>query len=662
MSRSDQLGRITACAALLAVVGHAAGQWVDREYPLNSGWNAIFLEVEPSPSRADELFAGLPITQVWTPTGAPASAGPPDCQDPNDPTCVPPVLSDWDVWVPAADPARVVTNLRVIQGGRVYLVRATSPATLTLTGRPTSRVTRWAIGFNLAGLYVEDDPAAAPTFGTYFIGSPAHAGTSVYELGAAGTPVPIADPLNTRAKAGVGYWIRSSAATEYDGPIAVDKASLRGIDFGLRGIEHAVRIENRAAAARSVELSYVASAALPAAPPGQPAIAGNVPLTWLEYSSGPVASALSWRELTTATWDLACAGAASARVTVRLAIDRAGLAPAQIDATGAGSAYQGAVVVRDGVGFRRWLPVTGQVPAIVASTASALGIAAHPGLYFGQVTVNEVQWVSAGARVWTNADPNNPTFLAERRCVGGGADSAPCDTDAKCPGGLCLGYCLGGGNDAAACVGPGDCPDGRCSAETDNTSLRPVPAAFTFPILVHLDETGASTCLSEVTLLWKPPDEAAQTAGRFVLATPACSPAVCDALQAGSVQDGEPFARRLGTAAFSFDGDLALNGNFGAALGGAYTIPPDHRLNPFRHLYHPDHDCDQSGECFEITRTFTLNFEASPPAGEARPGWGDRLLGGTYAETLTGLHKSPIAVGGRFELTRVSEVAVLNAQ
>jgi hypothetical protein len=189
-----------------------------------------------------------------------------------------------------------------------------------------------------------------------------------------------------------------------------------------------------------------------------------------------------------------------------------------------------------------------------------------------------------------------------------------------------------------------------------------VHTSFNFPILVHLNDAGTSTFLSEVTLLWSPPDEIAQTPGRFVLATPACSPAVCDALVAASVQDGVPFARRLGTAAFSFDGDLPLTGNFGAALGGNHTLAPNHRLNPFRHLYHPDHDCNQTGECYDITRSFILNFEASPPPGEARPGWGDRLVGGTYAETLTGLHKLPISVGGRFELTRVSEVAVLNAQ
>ncbi len=646
--------------ALMVATGPAVeGQWIARQHALQTGWNAVYLEVDPSPALADQLFSAHPIEEVWARALRTEVEGPPVCQDPNDPTCVPAVVSEWDVWLPPTHPARMVTNLRNIRGGRVFLIRASQPFSLPVTGTPNSRVARWETGYNLDGLHVEDNAQAAPTFGQYFAGSTAFSTISVYAVQTDGSLSPIANPANAKILPGVGYWIRSAADTAYDGPIAVDKGSLRGVDFGVHSVEHHLRLSNRTATPRTVELSYVASADVPSIPSGLPSRAGDVPLSWLQYVAGPAEAALQWHPLSTASWNLAGAASPAARTAVRLAIERAGLPPAVIDSSGQGALYQGLLLVRDGAGWRRWVPVVGQVPDTIVALASAAG-GAQPGLYSGQITVNQVQWVSAGARVWSNQDATDPTFSLNRRCAGGGSHGQPCEDDNQCPGGVCEGFCIGGANANGVCGAAADCPGGRCSAETDNVSLRPAPAEFTFPVLVHLAANGVYTLLTEVTLLWQPPDDVAQTPGRLVLATPACPPAVCDALQAASIQDGESFARRLGSAAFSFDGDLPLAGDFGSALSGGYTIPEDHPLNPFRHKYHPDHDCDQVGECFAVTRSFILTFSAAPPPGDSRPGWGDRLLGGTYEETITGLHKHSIVVGGRFEMTRVSSVAVLN--
>lgn len=661
MKGFDHIGSVVAGAAFLAASGIAHGQWLERTHPLQAGWNAVYMEVDPAPAEADALFAGLPIEEVWARSARLGVDGPPDCADPNDPDCVPDVSSSWDVWLPPSDPRRVVTNLRLIDGGQVYLIRAAAPTVLTLTGTPNGSVAMWKSGYNLAGGHVEDDPADAPTFGANFAGSTAFATPSVFEVLPDGSPSPVANPANIKIKPGVGYWIRSARDTSYGGPIRIDNGSLRGVDFGVDAVEHAIRFENRVASARPVDVTYVPSAGVPSVQPSEPTNAGDVPIKWFEYVSGPVESALQWNTLTTASWNLAAAGNAAARATVQIAIDRVGLPGAVVDSSGQGSQYQGLLLVRDGAGFRRWLSVVGQVPVSVAAGRSRSAMD-RPGLYFGNVTVNQVQWASAGARTWTNDDPNDPTFANEGRCVGGAVDGSPCHDDAKCPGGRCEGYCIGGANHDAVCTAAVHCPDGRCSMETDDLTLRPAPAEFTFPIIIHLAEDGAYKLLSEVTLLWQPPNEASQMPGRFVLATPACDPAVCDALEAASIQDGEPFARRLGTAAFSFDGDLPLSGDFDLALEGEYTIPEDHPLNPFRHKYHPDHDCDQVGECYEVARSLRFSFAATPPEGETRPGWGDRILGGTYEETLHGLHRKPITVGGRFEISRVSGVAALNAQ
>lgn len=655
--------RTAVAGALILTTGPAAwGQWIEREHSLQAGWNAVYLEVDPAPERADLLFSGHPIEEVWARTLHIEIQGPPACQDPNDPNCVPPVASEWDTWLPPSHPARLVTNLHSIRGGRVYLIRASQPFALTVTGTPNGSVARWKTGYTLSGLHVEDNVNSAPTFGQYLAGSSAFSATSIYEVLGDGSLSQIANPANVKIRPGIGYWIRSAADTEYDGPVSVDKGSLRGIDFGSNSVEHQLRLTNRTPAARTVEVSYVASASVPGVPNGLPAHAGDVPLSWLQYVAGPSETALQWHALSTATWNLAGAASPAARAAIRLALERTGLSAAVIDSSGQGSQYQGLLLVRDGAGWRRWVPVVGQVPDTVGALANASGGGGRPGLYSGQVTVNQVQWVSAGARVWSNQDATDPTFSLNRRCAGGGNHGQACSDDAQCTGGACEGFCIGGANANGVCGATADCPGGRCSAETDNVSLRPAPAEFTFPVLVHLAADGVYTLLTEVTLLWQPPDDVAQTPGRFVLATPACPPAVCDALQAASLQDGEPFARRLGSAAFSFDGDLPLSGDFGSVLSGGYTIPANHPLSPFRHKYHPDHDCDQVGECFDVTRAFALTFATTPPPGETRPGWGDHLLGGTYEETITGLHKHSISVGGRFEMTRVSGVAVLNAQ
>jgi hypothetical protein len=49
-------------------------------------------------------------------------------------------------------------------------------------------------------------------------------------------------------------------------------------------------------------------------------------------------------------------------------------------------------------------------------------------------------------------------------------------------------------------------------------------------------------------------------------------------------------------------------------------------------------------------------FALTPPAGTSSSGWGSTVLGGTYSETVTGLHRDPLTVTGTFELRRVSEL------
>lgn len=646
---------------VLTAAAPARAQWIQRDIPLVPGWNSVFLDVDPALEHADDLFAGLPVHEVWSPTQRADLTALPACADPDDPTCTPAIETEWDVWTPPLDPHRVVTNLRIIRGGRVYLIRASSATTLSLVGRPHGGTHPWRAGYNLRGAYVESGDDAA-TFEDYFRGAPAVLGSSIYRITPTGSLTAIGNPKAERIASATGYWFLAPAGMEYDGPVAIDPATLRGVDFARSSIAHDLRLINLASVPASVHVQRTEGENAALVDPLLPSRAGAVPLSWQRYRDGTADGAIEWTALGTIDLALAAKSGEGASYDVRIAVERMGLAPAAIDAEGGGSQYESLLEVRDGRGFLRRVPVAAQVAGSALTVATNGGIAASAGLYQGVVRVNEVQWVSAGARVWTNEDPSNPVFAEDGRCFGGAADGSPCEGDEKCPGGACSGYCIGGASDGAACIAATDCPGGRCSAESDSASLRPTASEFTFPVLVHLADDGSYHLLTEVALLWEPPSGAEGEAGRFVLATPACDPAACDALEAGSVQDGEPFVRRIGTAAFSFPGDLPMSGSFADALGAICDIAPDDPLNPFRHKYHPDHDCDREGECIGVTRSMLFEFDAQPPEGDTRPGWGDRILGGTYAETIIGLHRETLSVGGRFELRRISTIGTLNVQ
>jgi len=654
------LAQMMVVSALM--VAPASAQWLQRSYDLQTGLNSVFLDVDPSPAQADLLFDGQPITAVWTWVRDPLVEGPPQCPDPNDSACIPTPNSGWQVWVPPLHPHRMVTNLRLIRGGHVYLIEASEPLTWSVTGEPDGSRTRWRQGFNLVGFHVLDDVAATPSFADYLAPSQAHSSASVFEVQTDGTVSPIGDLVNTKITPKRGFWVRSASDTSYDGPVAIDNGSLRGIDFGKGVEQHSLTLENLAASTRELILTRLPSGPVPPLPADLPTLAGDVPMSWLDYGEGGVPEEiLQWRPLSTELFLLDADGEPGNRTSVRLGVRRAGLAGAVLDSGGHGSQYQGLLTITDGHGYERVLPVAAQVMSTMTRRGGV--VTGHPGLYLGHVAVDHVAWVTAGARQWANP-ADFDCGCRDELCTNSGA---PCTNDAECgcpePDLTTVGQCVGGDNAGEGCSSDGDClPAGTCVQDVDAASLRPTSSEFLFPIIVHLSETGDYKLLTETTLMWEPGDEQLGIPGRYVLVTPECPQPVLDELQAGSLQDGQPFARRVSTVAFGFDGDLPLSGDFATTLAGQTTLETNQRLNPFHHKYHPDHDCDNVGECFEISRAFSLAFSGDPPPGSSQPGWGDSVLGGTYTETLTGLHKHPVNVSGRFELRRVSSISTLNAQ
>ncbi|MBE0540503.1 MAG: hypothetical protein IH623_03870 [Verrucomicrobia bacterium] len=213
-------------------------------------------------------------------------------------------------------------------------------------------------------------------------------------------------------------------------------------------------------------------------------------------------------------------------------------------------------------------------------------------------------------------------------------------------------------------------------AHAGNPTLpRPAGGELSFRLIVHVDATGTARLLQRVFLVRKPPTYLPdpENPGFNILNQPSRTVVLTDeALIPSLIGPGEILGRRISSAAFGFSQPLGLtNGPFGTGtLNGVITLGYNDPLNPFKHVYHPDHDnlnerfeqppLAEGNESFTVTRNVALEFTATDPLGLNPPGWGDEELGGLYRETIAGLHRSAIQISGTFRLVRVARVSTLN--
>jgi hypothetical protein len=206
----------------------------------------------------------------------------------------------------------------------------------------------------------------------------------------------------------------------------------------------------------------------------------------------------------------------------------------------------------------------------------------------------------------------------------------------------------------------------------------PAKSQLSLRLVIHVDANGQARLLKEVLQMWRDGtytndasgSQVVDRPGQYVLLT---DDSLIPLFKGATVRDGESVGRRLSTIGYDFpaaSGNNALNMSGAFAIGqsliGTLTLPFDHPTNPFKHKFHPDHDNlnvrfdGPATEAYTTTRQIRLDFAASPPDGPAAPDFGYNEMGGTYRETITGIHKNAIYVAGTFRLTRVSLIAQLN--
>ncbi len=205
-------------------------------------------------------------------------------------------------------------------------------------------------------------------------------------------------------------------------------------------------------------------------------------------------------------------------------------------------------------------------------------------------------------------------------------------------------------------------------------AVKPTGSSFPLRYLIHVANDGTARVLSQVFM---GPMAAAPHDFGLCLS------------EAGLKADAKSAARRIvathmpldlalgGTGSFALpwpakpdpdgEGPLLATPAFDGKLSFTIATPFDDPTNPFVHQYHPDHD-NKSGatalvagqESYSVTRQVSFTFAAAPPAGGSATGWGSSVIGGTYDEVVSGLHKQSVALTGSFELRRASELGALN--
>lgn len=607
------------CGALL-LSGVARAQWVDQPVTLNPGWNAIYLEVAPEPADTATVFP-LPENSsvwMWNKRFSPVQF----LQDASE---LLPTNPDWLVWFPPTQPASVNTTLHTIQGGRAYLVRysGAGQTTVTVRGKPTERTPEWVSdSFNFVGFGLQ--AGSEPTFGQFFQYSPAHtaATSKIFRLNGSGQWVEAS--RSDAMKRGESFWIYTVGQSTYPGPFGVEFEQAGGLQFGAALVDQGLILDNKTDAAKTYTLSLGSSASNPVT--SDTLVAGDVPLSVFKVETS------THRDGTASISDIGyvpIAGstqvtvAAGERQLVKLAVRRDALAPAPTPGagtTGREFEYQSVMTITDGSGTARKVGVAsnGPGPTVVTAAARPNGRA---GLWVGSVTVDAI----------SQPEGSNPTVPLT------------------------------------------------------------VSPPTQFRVIFHVNSGGQVSLLNQATLMFKPGTTSAP--GHHVIVTEDSLLGPSSPFTGATLKDGEPVGRRVSSTMLAWDSPrtsstlslaptphvLQVGGSFDTgSLDASFALSYNNPLNPFYDRYHPDHDNkdfrfvnwvdnpattwkdERQTECYTVARALHFSISPTDVDGLVGAGYGDNRLSGTYAETISGLHRRAINMSGTFRIQHVSPVAVLN--
>ncbi len=179
--------------------------------------------------------------------------------------------------------------------------------------------------------------------------------------------------------------------------------------------------------------------------------------------------------------------------------------------------------------------------------------------------------------------------------------------------------------------------------------------ANTFPVrlLVHVDSTGKARLLQQVVSALDPADGSNATTRLYA--------------DESHLPNNASNVARISSAVFHFMAPTLMTGTMNSNLTCQMVLDYNDRLNPFKHLYHPEHDNMDANyttnlpngvESWTVTRNLTLRFSATG-GNPNDPLWGYDELGGIYSEGVAGLRTKTVLCSGPFALRRVNRVNTL---
>lgn len=621
--KSTALKRILSTIALcLSGVACVSAASFTQRLTLDSGWNAIWLEVEPryssgtninSAMSVEDVFSDPAIAIVATPQNAAGTA-----EFITDAETTRFNQAGWRVW--RRDSELRVDSLAVVNGGRGYLVyvSAGSAVTLNVQGKVSPSLPIWnADSYNLIGFGL----LGPVSFNSFFASSNGrHPINKIFRLQADGNWAGVRG--SDMIEPGRAYWIYSEGASSFCGPVKVSFDGSDSLAFGAGPGDvsvpdpQSVNGGTMQVTLRELVFSDVSGA-------NQAVTVRKI--TPETTGTGAMSDELRLYEVAPGTNQLSYTLGPNGQV-----VAAAFSVPAnstRIATLGAYRAWSTGAKERENL-YRiefaynyLWLPVT----AASADLSDAVTNAANPnygGLWVGEVGLNQVSSITEAG------SPLKPsTSTAPMRII--------IHVDA---------------NGNASLLSHVMFMQSKTADPTVKAEEVLVVDEAKIPFFEGIETRGGQKVGKriETTSYDLPRETDTETQAALVSASAAALGIDTSALTEADIRtylNGQ--ATRPPALVEKYYRSWALIGGFspGALITSTLTMDPFHRSNPFRHAYHPKH-----GTGYAITRNLTLRLDAKYEAG---------VLAGTYEETITGLAAMPLKTKGSITLRKLSEVTTL---
>jgi hypothetical protein len=587
-------------AFLQASVSCVSGQVCTQTIELTPGWNAIYVQIAPTEEATESVFAeyvdGDGPQITSVWTWLQHRAKIDFIQDPDPDNLL--SAPGWLRFFPEPATEAFMTNLFAIQANRAYLVNLAgdSSVTLTITGKPVVPKINWESD-SFNLVGFHVDPSNLPTFADFVDSSAAHKGQPIYRLvNDAWVQV---DPLNTIIQPNVAYWIFSKGGSSYTGPLHVELPQLNRMEYNTVLDSLTPRFQNSLDVSQSVTLSVIGN------PPG------------MFYSNDNLNAEDKWLALPT---NISQTIGADSELRFPLGVRRADFTPADFNQT---------LEVIGTAGSRWLIPVSALAPQLNS-------------LWIGTVTIDQVSQVQNYKQ-----DCDIPAYQETTYEV---VDGEPVETVTEVDA-----------QTFALCRDNEGLP---ITKDEDNV-LTDVAAEFSFRVIMHR-ENGVVRLLKDVIQMRKINEDG--TMGDYVLLT---DDSLISQYSGVVLRDGEAVGKRVSTMAYDFGAneqgtqintlDMESGGSFDSVVSYQLILPASAPTNPYGHYYHAQHGKkiinDQPVfKAFDLTRTMAFTF--LPNEDGLKEDYD--IIGGTYQEVVTGLHKLPIIAAGTFTLRHAAPIDTLN--